>query len=286
MFRFSLHRSLKPHPQIRLPIFDSVHASSSPLFGVLKGVLKFPVRSSFSGQEGDGGDCQRRYQVVVAATTNMGIGKNGKLPWKLPSDLKFFKELTTTTLDPTKENAVIMGRKTWESIPLQFRPLPARLNVILTRSGSVDDDDDDDDSISEKVVVFESISSALKMLAQSPYSQSIERVFIIGGGQVLSEALNSPECDAIHITKIETSIDCDTFIPSIDLSLFKLWYSSQPLVENNIQFSFATYVRVRSSRISQKLQAESFRFLPKMIFERLDEHLVQEITSSDSQKDD
>lgn len=58
------------------------------------------------------------------------------------------------------------------------------------------------------------------------------------------EALNAPECDAIHITKIETSIECDTFIPPIDLSLFQLWYSSQPLMENNIQFSFVTYVRV------------------------------------------
>ena len=107
---------------------------------------------------------------------------------------------------------------------------------------------------------------------------------------LFSEALNAPECDAIHITKIETSIDCDTFIPSIDFSLFKLWYSSQLFVENNFRFSFATYVRVRSSTIGPKFESESFSFLPKMIFERCDQHsflqLVQEITSSDSQKDD
>ena len=178
MFRFSLNRLLIPQNQFHM--FDFVNASSSPSFGGLKGALKFRVCSSFSSQEGDDGDWQRRYQVVVAATTDMSIGKNGKLPWKLPSDLNFFKKLTTTTLDPTKENAVIMGRKTWESIPLQFRPLPTRLNVVLTRSGSVVDD-----TITGKVVVFESISSALKTLAQPPYSQSIEKVFVIGGGQVL-----------------------------------------------------------------------------------------------------
>lgn len=60
------------------------------------------------------------------------------------------------------------------------------------------------------------------------------------------EALNAPGCDAIHITEIENSIECDTFIPAIDLSEFQPWYSSQPFVENNIRFSFVTYVRVRN----------------------------------------
>lgn len=121
----------------------------------------------------------RTYQVVVAATCDMGIGKDGKLPWKLPSDLKFFKELTMTTSDPEKKNAVIMGRKTWESIPPQFRPLPGRLNVILTRSGSFDI------ATAENVIICGSIPSALKLLAESPYNILIEKVFMIGGGQIL-----------------------------------------------------------------------------------------------------
>lgn len=121
---------------------------------------------------------QRTYQVVVAATRNMGIGKEGKLPWRLPSDLKFFKGITGTTSDPSKKNAVIMGRKTWESIPLEYRPLPGRLNVVLTRSGSFDI------ATAENVVICGSLGSALQLLAASPYGLSIENVFVIGGGEI------------------------------------------------------------------------------------------------------
>ncbi|WVZ19209.1 hypothetical protein V8G54_006531 [Vigna mungo] len=121
---------------------------------------------------------QRTYQVVVAATQDWGIGKDGQLPWRLPTDLKFFKEITEKTSDPGKKNAIVMGRKTWESIPLQYRPLSGRLNVVLTRSGSFDI------ATAENVVICGSINSALELLASSPYSLSIEKVFVIGGGQI------------------------------------------------------------------------------------------------------
>jgi len=61
------------------------------------------------------------------------------------------------------------------------------------------------------------------------------------------EALNAPGCAAVHFTDIETSFDCDTFIPPINLTVFQPWYSSFPLVDNNIRYSFTTYVRVQSS---------------------------------------
>ncbi|WRX15350.1 Dihydrofolate reductase domain - like 1 [Theobroma cacao] len=245
-------------------------------------------------------DPQRTYQVVVAATKDMGIGKDGKLPWKLPSDLKFFKDVTLTTSDSGKKNAVIMGRKTWESIPLQNRPLPGRLNVVLTRSGSFDI------ATAENVVICGSMTSALELLAASPYCLSIEKVFVIGGGQIFRESLNAPGCDAIHITEIETSIECDTFMPSIDSSVFQPWYSSFPVVENDIRYCFTTFVRVRSSaveHISQnsdqvfddkpdagKFEVKKFSFLPKMIFEKHEEYLylkmVQDIISDGNLKDD
>lgn len=147
---------------------------SYPRFSVMVGGT--PMSSSNCDVDADPG---RTYQVVLAATREMGIGKDGKLPWRLPSDLKFFKELTTATSDPGKKNAVVMGRKTWESIPLEYRPLPGRLNVVLTRSGSTDI------ATAENVVICGSIPSALKFLAESTYSLSVEKVFIIGGGQIL-----------------------------------------------------------------------------------------------------
>ncbi|XP_077253526.1 putative bifunctional dihydrofolate reductase-thymidylate synthase isoform X2 [Tasmannia lanceolata] len=245
---------------------------------------------------------QRSFQVVVAATRNMGIGKDGKLPWKLPSDLKLFKAITMATIDPLKKNAVIMGRKTWESIPFEHRPLPGRLNVVLTRSGSFDI------ATAENVVMCGSMGSALELLAASPYSLSIEKVFVIGGGQILrEETLNAPGCDAIHITEIETNIECDTFIPSIDVSAFQPWYSSFPLVENNIRYSNVTYVRVRSTIMigslakhngvltdsnldTFKFEVENFSFLPKTIFERHEEYLylrqIQDIIANGTPKDD
>ncbi|XP_039143877.1 bifunctional dihydrofolate reductase-thymidylate synthase-like [Dioscorea cayenensis subsp. rotundata] len=246
-------------------------------------------------------DPPRTFQVVVAATRKLGIGKDGKLPWKLPSDLKFFKKITLFTLDPGRKNAVIMGRKTWESIPVDNRPLPGRLNVVLTRSGSFDI------ATAENVVICGSMNSALDLLAASPYCLSIEKVFVIGGGQVLREALNAPGCEAIHLTDIETSIECDTFIPSVDFTVFQPWHSSSPLVENNIKYSFVTYVRVRSnseiavSALSndaatdchpekEKFEVDRFSFLPKMIFDRHEEYLylklVDDIIASGAQKSD
>ena len=79
---------------------------------------------------------QLTFQLVVAATRKLGIGKHGSMPWKLPGDMAYFKELTSKTADSSKQNAVIMGRKTWESIPLKFRPLPGRINVVLTRNAA------------------------------------------------------------------------------------------------------------------------------------------------------
>ncbi|XP_024979515.1 bifunctional dihydrofolate reductase-thymidylate synthase 1-like [Cynara cardunculus var. scolymus] len=244
-------------------------------------------------------DPRRTYQVVVAATQTMGIGKDGKLPWRLPSDLKFFKDVTMTTSDPARKNAVIMGRKTWESIPLEHRPLTGRLNVVLTRSGSFDI------ATIENVLICGSMISALELLAASPYRLSIENVFVIGGGQILRESLNAPECDAIHITEIETHIDCDTFIPAIEASEFQPWYSSFPIVENGIRHCFTTYVRVRNSAAEADTKAngssdsgqgslqsdvKTFSFLPRKIFEKHEEYLylrlVEDIISDGAIKDD
>ena len=76
-------------------------------------------------------------QVVVAATPEWGIGAGGTLPWRLPGDMAFFKALTTKTRGQGAVNAVILGRSTWDSLPPKFRPLPGRLNVVVSSSGKL-----------------------------------------------------------------------------------------------------------------------------------------------------
>ncbi|HEY9786666.1 MAG TPA: dihydrofolate reductase, partial [Candidatus Obscuribacterales bacterium] len=76
---------------------------------------------------------QPEFDLVVACDLRGGIGKDNQLPWRLPGDMKRFREVTTNTDRGDATNAIIVGRKTWESIPEKNRPLPDRINVVLTR---------------------------------------------------------------------------------------------------------------------------------------------------------
>eukprot|EP00897_Mesotaenium_endlicherianum_P004393 jgi/Mesen1/3982/ME000210S03232 len=191
---------------------------------------------------------QRSFQIVVAATQHLGIGQAGQLPWKLPRDMKFFKDITSTTSGTSRKNAVIMGRKTWESIPSKFRPLPGRLNVILTRTNMPN-------SYPAGVEVCRNLNIALELLASEPFAEDIEFVYVIGGGEVYREALVSPLCEAIHLTEIEGDITCDTFIPPIDKTIFKVWADSAPIVENGLRYSIVNYLRVDKDKAGPAMPA-------------------------------
>ncbi|BDA43329.1 Bifunctional dihydrofolate reductase-thymidylate synthase [Coccomyxa sp. Obi] len=195
---------------------------------------------------------QMTFQIVVAATKKLGIGKGGTMPWKLPGDMAYFKELTTRTADPSKQNAVVMGRKTWESIPPKFRPLPGRVNVVLSR-GSAGDENQSPHSNSrtdslQTATSFKgahltsSLDSAMALLDGSSFRERIETVFVIGGGQVYEEALPSPLCSAVHFTAIESEVDCDTFFPEMRQDKWRLWSSSAPRRDKDMRYSFQCYV--------------------------------------------
>lgn len=235
---------------------------------------------------------QRAFQIVVACTREFGIGLDGGLPWRLPGDMAFFKALTCETSEPSKRNALVMGRRTWESIPPKFRPLPGRLNVVLSRSAQLRP------LSSEEVLVCSSLHSALHLLASPPYSASVETVFVIGGGQVYKEAVELPGCDAIHMTEIEYSCECDTFFPAFDKQVFRLWYSSLPVVESNIRYSFTTYVREgaqghengRKDSVLAEQPGNAVTQIPKSIRERHEEYqylnLIQDIIQNGAEKGD
>jgi dihydrofolate reductase len=142
-------------------------------------------------------------ELVVAADRERGIGRDGTIPWRLPGDMRHFKELTTSTGDPARQNAVIMGRTTWESLPARFRPLPGRRNVVLSRRPVLD--------VPAGVVHARDLDAALCALAS--VTPAVARVFVIGGSQVYAEALARPDCQYVHYTRIDARFDCDTFFP-------------------------------------------------------------------------
>lgn len=130
------------------------------------------------------------YKLIVAmAEDTRVIGLDGDMPWKLSADLKRFKEIT-------KGHVVVMGRKTWESIPPKFRPLPNRRNVVLSRNSEYQ---------AEGAEVFHQLSMAAEIPSFG------ENVFVIGGESVFAEAL--PLVDTIYLTVVEYHGEGDTHLP-------------------------------------------------------------------------
>ena len=133
--------------------------------------------------------------IIVAALKPLyGIGNKGSLPWGLRKEMAYFKRVTTRTVDPSLRNAVIMGRKTWDSIPTKFRPLPNRLNVVLSRSF-------DNKVIDENILHASSVEDSLKLVRE----ENIERVYVIGGAEIYNEFIKSGLVDNVLLTEIEHS---------------------------------------------------------------------------------
>jgi dihydrofolate reductase/thymidylate synthase len=159
--------------------------------------------------------------------------------------MKYFKELTARTRDPTKQNAVIMGRKTWESIPAKFRPLPGRINVVLTRASAAAAAAGAAPIAGEGVHVSASLDSALALLSGGELGGRVESVFVIGGGQVYAESMASPLLSAVHLTRVEADAECDTFMQPVDEAAFRVWAASAPRrdAEGGPRYAFLCYTR-------------------------------------------
>jgi len=154
--------------------------------------------------------------------------------------MKYFKHLTSTTSHQSLTNAVVMGRKTWESIPEQFRPLQGRLNIILTRNvdqlpptladAVAKTKARNTSSLAGEVRVASSLDAALDLLSSdSTMIREIEHVFVIGGGQVYNDAIVHPGLEAVHLTKIDADYACDTFFPDLSQHpTLRVWSASAP----------------------------------------------------------
>lgn len=148
----------------------------------------------------------------MAYDDNRLIGNGGDLPWRIPEDLKKFKDLTSG-------NIVIMGRKTYESIG---KPLPNRINMVVTRNKSYS---------AEGVFIFNSIEDALRKA-----SVFHKEIFFIGGGAIYNEVLNL--VDTMYISHIKGSYEGDTYFPEVDLSKWRA-----ETTETHENFDFVKYVR-------------------------------------------
>lgn len=179
------------------------------------------------------------FYVIAAACQNNGIGYMNRLPWKLKNELAYFNKMTTESPEPAHKNIVIMGRKTWSSIPPKYRPLKDRTNVVLSRTVSTIEDRDSVDHI------FSSLPDALEGVSQL---RNKGQVWVVGGQSIYEEALRLPQCKRVYLTRIDKEFECDTFFPEMDETIYKP--TNDPNVpedeqeEDGIKYRYTVYEKL------------------------------------------
>jgi dihydrofolate reductase len=158
--------------------------------------------------------------IIVAASTNLVIGKDNDIPWNIPTDLKSFKKITGKA-------PVIMGRKCWESIPSKYRPLPNRTNVVLSRNPNYKADGAE-------------VRSNLN-LAIEEQIWGVNEIFIIGGSHIYKEAFGY--ADKLYMTVVLQEIEGDVKLEGYNPTEWLLTSSSEVMEENGFKFRFNEYDR-------------------------------------------
>ena len=170
--------------------------------------------------------------AIVAADKNYGIGKNNDLLFTIPEDLKRFSRITSG-------GYVVMGRKTYESLPKH--PLPKRINIVITRNGT--DRIEDADIKNPAFVTMETVKEWLHTVHKKNKAEKKEsdKVSIIGGGQIYAELL--PYCEELYITKIFKSFEnVDTYFPNIDLiPQWDLTHADDIMEHDGVNFQYRRY---------------------------------------------
>lgn len=208
--------------------------------------------------------------LILAATPSLGIGHCGFLPWpQLKKEMGFFARVTkrTSPSDPSsgcrKVNAVLMGRKTWESIPPKFRPLKDRLNVVITSKPEEFASTLDATTEVEGPMVCSGILDAIAQLEREDKSGlpstdlEVDRIYVMGGASIYKAALELPQTKRVLLTKIEQEFECDTFFP-VNLDETTIWrnasreevqeftgeeISEEGIEEQGVKFQFCMYER-------------------------------------------
>lgn len=159
------------------------------------------------------------FSIIVAHSKNNIIGKDNKIPWYIPDDLKRFKEITTG-------KTIIMGRKTFQSLPCV---LPNRKHIILTENKNFTFND-------SNVEICTNINEIIEK-----YQTSNEEVFIIGGGEIYSKFLDLST--KLFITEIDINLDGDSFFPKLDISKWNLVFESDKNIFNDMTYTYKNYIK-------------------------------------------
>jgi len=162
-----------------------------------------------------------KISMIAAMSTNRVIGINNDLPWHLPDDFKFFQS-------KTKGHHVLMGRKNYESLPPKFRPLPDRINLIITKKNNYQ---------AENSYIFHSLEKAIEYAE----IQGEQELFIIGGGEIYQLAL--PYADTIYLTEVNASLNGHAYFPVFNKQIFKETLRSHHASDERhlYSFSYVTY---------------------------------------------
>ena len=165
-----------------------------------------------------------RLSMMVAKASNNVIGRDNKLPWYLPNDLKYFKQVTFG-------KPVIMGRKTWESLK---GPLPGRTNIVITRQP---------DYVADGAKVVATLDDAVAMAENVAFIEGQEEAVIMGGAEIYSLAL--PQADRLYLTEVHANVEGDTFFPEYDASEWQQIAREDFAAEgpNPYDYSFVVYER-------------------------------------------
>jgi len=162
--------------------------------------------------------------IIVAVADDWGIGKDNELLWHIPEDLRRFKKLTTG-------NAIIMGKKTWESLPR--RPLPGRKNIVLT--------DDPSERIDYSITAY-SIEDALSKCEKE------EEIFVIGGGSIYRQFM--PLADRLYITHVHKKTPADVYFPEVDLNIWEIAEKEKFLEGEKTGISYTYIIYRRRNQIT------------------------------------
>jgi dihydrofolate reductase len=161
--------------------------------------------------------------LIAAVSSNNVIGNRGKIPWHIPGDMKRFRELTM-------DHVVLMGRKTYESLPAQFRPLPGRLNIVISRSMPTQ----------SGILVARSLEEAATKA--EGWFPDRKRAFVIGGEQIYREAIH--QADELFITRVEDSFPGDARFPRIERLKWCERSRTDLVFENDCEYRFLEYERI------------------------------------------